>query len=103
MIQAVVDKEFPLAKCPEAVAYLKNKGHRLRSKPAEFDPAYYADFHTAWCAEYDNEAARDYEAAAAKHLLGGAATARVERDLGAKWFAMRGLDVKMMAVGGPLR
>ena len=46
----------------------------------------------------------ELEAAAAKHLAKGPdALQPLERRLGATWFAMRGFDNKMMAVGGPLR
>mgnify|MGYP006083657867 FL=1 len=43
-----------------------------------------------------------YEAAAAAHLA-DAGGLEVERELGVAWFAMRGFDVHLMAVGGPMR
>ena len=73
----------------EAVAYLGTK---------KAGPVDYGSFHTTWLAEY--EARRvSYEGAAAK-LLGEEET---RRGLDAKWVGMRGLDVRMMAIGGPMR
>ena len=58
----------------------------------------YGAFFEAWMAAYEPRRAA-YEAAAAAHL----ADAGLEHELGVAWFAMRGLDVHLMAVGGPMR
>jgi hypothetical protein len=87
----------------EAVAYLKHQGHELRRGTAE---GTFAEFSRAWFVEYGKERAA-LEAAAKRHLArGGEAVIELhtlEQRLGTTWFAMRGLDVKMVEVGGPLR
>ena len=58
----------------------------------------YGAFFDAWMDAYGARRAA-YEVAAAAHL----ADAGLERELGVAWFAMRGFDVHLMAVGGPMR
>jgi hypothetical protein len=72
----------------EAHAYLALKG----SPP-------YATFYNAWMETYSREGAA-FEAAAERLLD---RRCPLETGLLCKWFAMRGLDEKMMDVGGPLR
>lgn len=67
----------------------------------------YAAFLEAWMRAYEPRRAA-YEAAAAAHLADAGlerelADAGLERELGVGWFAMRGFDVHLMAVGGPMR
>lgn len=59
----------------------------------------YAVFYKAWMEAYAGEGAA-FEAAAERLLD---RRCPIETRLRCKWFAMRGLDVKMMEVGGPLR
>lgn len=59
----------------------------------------YGAFFDAWTAAYAPRRAA-YEAAATAHL---AVDAGLEHELGVAWFAMRGFDVHLMAVGGPMR
>lgn len=72
----------------EAHAYLALK----RNPP-------YAVFYKAWMEAYVREGSA-FEAAA-ERLLNHRCP--LEMGLQCKWFAMRGLDVKMMDIGGPLR
>ena len=77
----------------EGVAYLKHAGHSLGTHSS------YSDYLGAWQAEYHKERPA-YMRAAEVHL---SATDPLERRCTAEWFAMRGFDVKLMAVGGPMR
>ena len=61
-------------------------------------PVNYRAFHHAWMAEYEARRAA-YEGAAAERL----GEDEMRRGLDAKWVGMRGLDVRMMDVGGPMR
>ena len=85
--------------CPifssEARAFLRAAEHKLRDDCKE--PGEYASFCKAWMCEYDKHRAR-YEDAARCELEGD-----LEHELGEAWFAMRGFDVHVMAVGGPMR
>lgn len=73
----------------EAVAYLR---------VTKTVPVNYRAFHHAWMAEYEARRAA-YEGAAAERL----GEDEMRRGLDAKWVGMRGLDVRMMDVGGPMR
>ena len=58
----------------------------------------YADYSAAWLAAF-KEHQIEYEAHA-QRLIGQAESTR---GLSHIWLAMRGFDVKLMAVGGPMR
>lgn len=58
----------------------------------------YGALHEAWTAEYAGRR-RAYEAAAARLIGRGG----LESQLGAEWFAVRGFDVHLLEVGGPMR
>lgn len=65
-------------------------------------PASYEAFHAAWTQAYEPLRAA-YESAAAKHLQRDGSSSSLESSLGAEWFAMRGFDVRLLRVGGPMR
>jgi len=85
----------------EAVAYLKHKGHNLSRSPPRYD-----EFYRAWYTEYEKER-EQYVVAAAKHNAHSCEStfevSKLEAQLGAEWFAMRGFDNKLLVEGGPLR
>ena len=61
--------------------------------------ASYALFHEAWAAAYEDHRSA-YEAASKRQLEESDGE---EAQLGARWFAMRGFDVRLLLVGGPMR
>ena len=58
----------------------------------------YEEFRVAWMAAYEPLRAA-YEAEAEKQIRASG----LEAQLGAPWFAMRGFDVHLMKIGGPMR
>lgn len=84
----------------ESVAYLKKfHGHRV-DRVASLNDHYI--YYLVWNHAFD-EVRSEYIAAARRRLGQHSETKALEDELGAEWFAMRGFDVHLMAVGGPLR
>jgi hypothetical protein len=87
-------KALNMLGCP--VPLYSSEGKAYCRLPAS---AGYCAFMEAWTREYEPRRAA-YETAAAARLDGDAP---LERALGPAWFAMRGFDVHLLAVGGPMR
>ena len=62
------------------------------------DEEKYVTYERAWTSAFE-EAAAEYEEAAAQLMTDD----ERRRGLTPRWFAMRGFDVHLMAVGGPMR
>ena len=75
----------------EGKAYLRLKGS-----------ATYGDYLAAWFVAYEDVRA-DYEATAARLMAESGGEPERKRGLTPAWVAMRGFDVHLMAVGGPMR